>query len=90
MRIVLSLMFAAVVLGYAGVAGARQTRLVNPAVLCSPSAEQSHKPRKTSPFSCLVRLSPWFQGASFELTPQLALTPRAVPKRWGAEFELRF
>lgn len=91
MRIVLSFMLAALVLVDAGVAGAKQSRLVNPAVLCVPSADQeTHPAAKSSPFSCLVRLSPWFQGASFELTPQLALTPRAVPKRWGAEFELRF
>jgi hypothetical protein len=91
MRIVLSLMCAAVVLGYAGIAEAKRTRLVNPAVLCVPSAQQeSHMSTKASPFDCLLRLSPWFEGASFELTPQLALTPRAVPKRWGAEFELRF
>ena len=91
MRIISAFMFGLIVLAHAGIARAKQSRLVNPAVLCVPSAEQaSHAPLKSSPFSCLLRLSPWFQGASFELTPQLALTPRAVPKRWGAEFELRF
>lgn len=91
MRLVLSFLLAALVLVDAGIAEAKQSRLVNPAVLCVPSAEQETRLSvKSSPFSCLVRLSPWFQGASFELTPQLALTPRAVPKRWGAEFELRF
>ena len=91
MRIVLSFVFGALVLAHSGIARAKQGRLVNPAVLCMPSARQaSHAPAESSRFSCLLRLSPWFEGASFELTPQFALTPRAVPKRWGAEFELRF
>jgi hypothetical protein len=91
MRIVLSFVLVALVLAHPASASAKQSRLVNPAVLCVPSEQQaSVTPPKSLPFSCLVRLSPWFQGASLELTPQLALTPRAVPKRWGAEFELRF
>jgi len=88
MRLVLPFMLGALMLVHAGVARAKQGRLVNPAVLCVPSVEQESHPKvNSSPFSCLVRLSPWFDGASFELTPQFALTPRAVPKRWGAEFE---
>jgi hypothetical protein len=91
MRIALPFALGALVLVHAGNAGAKQTRLVNPAVLCVPSAEEeSLAPAKASLFSCRLRLSPWFDGASLELTPQFALTPRAVPKRWGAEFELRF
>lgn len=91
MRIVLSVVFGALVLAHSGSARAKQGRLVNPSVLCVPSAHQvSHPPADSPRFSCLFRLSPWFEGASLELTPQFALTPRAVPKRWGAEFELRF
>ena len=91
MRFALPFALGVLVLVHAGNAGAKQSRFINPAVLCVPSAEElSHATAKASPFSCLLRLSPWFDGASLELTPQFALTPRAVPKRWGAEFELRF
>jgi hypothetical protein len=70
-------------------------RPLSPAVVCVPSSEQpasqSFGPAlKPSGTLCLLNFAPWFSQTSVELTPKLALTPRAVPKRWGAELELRF
>jgi len=86
MRIIpASLALGAVLAAHEGVAYARELPVVNPAVVCAPSHEQMHGvATSTIPALCLLRLSPLFQRASFEVTP------RAASKRWGAELEFRF
>ena len=95
MRIVLSIAVCASLLLCVDTASAKRMRAVNPAMVCVPSGEGTQDTpilmaRSSSGSLCLLNLSPWFAETSFELTPKLALTPRAVPKRWGAELELRF
>lgn len=95
MRIVLSIAVGASLLLLVDTASAKRMRPVNPAMVCVPSSERTHDEqvlmgRSSSGSLCLLNLSPWFTETSFELTPTLALTPRAVPKRWGAELEFRF
>jgi hypothetical protein len=95
MRIVLSLAIGASLVLTGGTASAKRMQPLSPAVVCVPSGEQtpstsfgpSFRPSGTL---CLLNFAPWFSQTSVELTPKLALTPRAVPKRWGAELELRF
>jgi hypothetical protein len=90
MRIVLSIAIGVSLVLVGGTASAGRMKPVNPAMLCVPS-EQAHVATTSSSGSlCLLTLAPLFSKTSFEFTPTLALTPRAVPKRWGAEFELRF
>lgn len=95
MRIFLSIAICTSLVLVGGTAFAKRMRPVNPAVVCVPSGEQAQGTSlgpslKSSGTLCLLNLAPWFARTSFELTPTLALTPRAVPKRWGAELELRF
>ena len=95
MRIVLSLAIGASLVLIGGTASAERMRALNPAVVCVPSSDQAPSPSfgpslKRSGTLCLLNFAPWFSRTSVELTPKLAITPRAVPKRWGAELELRF
>jgi hypothetical protein len=90
MRIVLSIAIGASLVLFGGTAYAKRMKPVNPAMICVPSEQAADATWSSSGSLCLLKLAPLFSQTSFELTPTLALTPRAVPKRWGAEFELRF
>jgi hypothetical protein len=83
--IVAPLTLAAALALHEGAAHARELPSLNPAVVCAPSEEQLHVVVTDGYQSlCLLRLSPWFQRTSFEVTP------RAAKKRWGAALEFRF
>ena len=95
MRIVLSILIATALVLIGGSASAKRMQPLSPAVVCVPSSEQPSSPSvgpllKPSGTLCLLNFAPWFSQTSVELTPKFALTPRAVPTRWGAELELRF
>jgi len=84
-RTAFSFAFGALVLLTAGSASAGQVATLNPAVVCVPSLEQTSGDSTEPPnLLCLLRLSPWFERTSFQVTP------RAASKRWGAAFALRF
>ncbi len=89
MRIVLSVAICVSLVLLGGTASAKRMKPVNPAMLCVPSEQALDAPMRSGSL-CLLKLAPWFEQTSFELSPTFSLTPRAVPKRWGAEFELRF
>jgi hypothetical protein len=85
MRLVASVTLVAALAFHGGAVHARELPVLNPAVVCAPSHEQLHGVVTDGYQSlCLLRLSPWFQRTSFEVTP------RAAAKRWGAELEFRF
>ena len=95
MRIVLSIAMGASLVFVGSTASAERMRPLSPAVVCVPSSEQTPSPSfgpslRPSGTLCLLNFAPLFSQTSVELTPKLAITPRAVPKRWGWELELRF
>jgi hypothetical protein len=90
-RLIVSLAFAsACALSSSPVAAEPLPRL-SAAFVCVPAAhhEGADSERRPGHF-CLLTLPAWFDGASVEVTPRGAITPKAVMKRLGAELELRF
>ena len=64
---------------------------LNPVVLCMPSTAEENGDFKRAPGQfCLLKLDPWFEKTSLELTPRAALSAKHLMKRVGAELALRF
>lgn len=64
---------------------------LNPVVLCMPSTAEENGDFKRAPgHFCLLKLDPWFDETSLELTPRAALSAKHLMKRVGAELALRF
>jgi hypothetical protein len=64
---------------------------LKPAVVCMPSTAEENADVQRAPGSfCLLKLAPWFDETSLELTPRAVLSAKHLMKRFGAELALRF
>jgi hypothetical protein len=64
---------------------------LNPIMVCMPSTAEENGDFKRAPgHFCLLKLDPWFDETSLELTPRAALGAKHLMKRVGAELALRF